>query len=74
MAGLALFGDLTSHLKGKGNEVTSLTHRLESVKILPPRGFNPMEERFYGAITKQAVALPETRRPNRPRGVLSCGH
>ena len=65
MAGLALFGDLTPHLRG--NEVTSLIHRLESVKILPPRGFDPTEERFYGAITKQAVSLPETRRPNRPR-------
>ena len=65
MAGLALFGDLTPHLNG--NEVTFLTHRLESVKILPPRGFDPTEDRFYGAITKQAVALPETRRPNRPR-------
>ena len=65
MAGLALFGDLTPHLTG--NQVTSLTHRLESVKILPPRGFDPTEERFYGAITKQAVALPETRRPGRPR-------
>ena len=37
------------------------------MKILPPRGFDPTEERLYGAITKQAVALPETRRPNRPR-------
>ena len=72
MAGLALFGDLIPHLTG--NEVTSLTHRLESVKILPPRGFDPTEERLYGAITKQAVALPETRRPNRPPGVLSRGH
>ena len=34
--GLALFGDLTPHLAG--TEVTSLTHRLESVKILPPGG------------------------------------
>ena len=65
MAGLALFGDLTPHLAG--NEVPSLTHRLESVKILPPEGFDPTEERFYGAITKQAVALPETERPTRPR-------
>ena len=65
MAGLALFGDLIPHLTG--NEVTSLAHRLESVKILPPRGLDPTEERLYGAITKQAVALPETRRPNRPR-------
>ena len=65
MAGLALFGDLTPHLAG--TEVPSLTHRLESVKILPPDGFDPTEERFYGAITKQAVALPETERPDRPR-------
>ena len=65
MAGLALFGDLTLHLTGM--QATPLTHRLESVKILPPSGFAPTEERFYGAYTKQAVALPETRRPGRPR-------
>ena len=65
MAGLALFGDLTSHLAG--TETQTLTHRLESVKILPPDGFVPTEERLYGTITKQAVALPETRQPNRAR-------
>lgn len=65
MAGIALFGDLTPHLRSI--EVPSLTHRLESVKILPPNGFAPTEERFYGAITKQAVTLPETERPERPR-------
>ena len=65
MAGLALFGDLTPHLAGIA--APSLTHRLESVKILPPDGFDPTEERFYGAITKQAVALPETERPERRR-------
>ena len=65
MAGLALFGDLTPHLAG--TEVPSLTHRLESVKILPPDGFDPTEERLYGAFTKQAVALPETERPDRRR-------
>ncbi len=65
MAGLALFGDLTPHLTGA--EVPSLTHRLESVKILPPNGFDPTEERLYGAYTKQAVALPETERPDRRR-------
>ena len=65
MAGLALFGDLTPHLAGAG--VLSLTHRLESVKILPPDGFDPTEERLYGAFTKQAVALPETGRPDRRR-------
>lgn len=65
MAGLALFGDLTACLAGSGN--VQLKHRLESVKILPPDGFEPTEERFYGAITKQGVALPETRRPGRSR-------
>ena len=65
MAGLALFGDLTPHLTGA--EVPSLRHRLESVKILPPDGFDPTEERLYGAYTKQAVALPETERPDRRR-------
>ena len=65
MAGLALFGDLTPHLAGTA--VPSLTHRLESVKILPPDGFDPTDERLYGAYTKQAVALPETQRPDRRR-------
>ena len=65
MAGLALFGDLTPHLAG--TDVPSLRHRLESVKILPPDGFGPTEKRLYGALTKQAVALPETERPNRRR-------
>ena len=65
MAGLALFGDLTPHLAG--TDVPSLTHRLESVKILPPAGFDPTEERLYGAFTKQAVALLESERPDRRR-------
>ena len=65
MAGLALFGDLTPHLAGDG--VVALNHRLESVKILPPDGFERTEERLYGAVTKQGVALSETERPERPR-------
>ena len=65
MAGLALFGDLAPHLAGV--DVPSLTHRLESVTILPPDGFDLTEERLYGAYTKQAVALPETERPDRRR-------
>ena len=65
MAGLALFGDLAPHLAGV--DVPSLSHRLESVKILPPDGFDPTEERLYGAYTKQAVALSETERPDRRR-------
>ena len=65
MSGLSLFGDLTPYFAGGG--APTLSHRLESVKILPPDGFPPTEERFYGAIIKQAVALPETRMPDRKR-------
>ena len=65
MAGLALFGDLAPRLAG--DDAVLLGHRLESVKILPPDGFERTEERFYGAVTKQAVALPETERPERSR-------
>ena len=65
MAGLALYGDLTTHLVGDG--VVSLSHRLESVKILPPDGFERTDERFYGAVTKQGVALLETEHPGRLR-------
>ncbi len=45
----------------------SLSHRLESVKILPPDGFERTDERFYGAVTKQGVALSETEHPGRLR-------
>ena len=65
MAGLSLFGDLTPRLSGE--EAVRLSHRLESVKILPPDGFDSTQERFYGAVTKQAVALSETERPERSR-------
>jgi len=65
MAGLALFGNLVPHLAV--NDPVSLRHRLESVKLLPPRGFPPTEERFYGARTKQAVALSELRQNERKR-------
>lgn len=65
MAGLALFGDLAPHLAGTG--AVPLRHRLESVKLLPPTGFPATEERFYGAVTKQAIALPEVSKPERKR-------
>lgn len=49
MAGLSLHGDLTT-LLGDSSE-PQLTHRLESVKILPPHGFPANEPGSYGAIT-----------------------
>jgi hypothetical protein len=65
MAGTALYGDLTPLMTGNGPVV--LTHRLESVKILPDQGEN--EPRLYGAITAESVARAEVQAPNRQRAV-----
>ncbi len=63
MAGVAVYNNLTDiFLK---NEEFEVNHKIESVKILPPRGNNPKE--LYGAITEQAVSLAEIERPNRNR-------
>lgn len=65
MAGIALHGDLVPKLAD--TNPVKLTHRLESVKILPPPGMEKPEERFYGPITKSAVSLAEIGRPERRR-------
>jgi len=63
MAGLALYGDLTSVLEGA--HPVHLRHRIESVKILPPKGQNPPE--LYGAITAEATSRVEIQAPERRR-------
>lgn len=63
MAGLALYGDLESALEGSGPVV--LTHQLESVKILPPKGAN--DPNLYGAVTAEAASRPEIEAPERRR-------
>jgi hypothetical protein len=63
MAGLTLFGDLTGPLEL--NTEVALTHRLESVKILPPQGAN--EPDTYGALTAEAAARVEIQAPRRSR-------
>jgi hypothetical protein len=63
MAGLALYGDLTEMLAFPG--ATTLLHRLESVKILPPVGQNHPD--LYGAITEESVARAEIFAPHRQR-------
>ena len=63
MAGLAGYGDLAQALTSTAP--VPIRHRLESVKILPPRGSNPPD--LYGAITVQAVSLPEIQEPQRQR-------
>jgi hypothetical protein len=65
MAGLALHGDLTAQLADTAERM--LTHRLESVKLLAPGGFEKTGPDSYGAITQQAISLPEIAAPDRPR-------
>lgn len=66
MAGLALYGqDLQKLIEENANY--TLTTRLESVKILPPRGAN--DPANHGYLTQQAVARAEIAQPHRPRTV-----
>jgi Subtilase family len=64
MAGLALFGRLDRVTLA--NSAVRLTHRLESVKVLPPP---PTETppQLYGAVTATAASLVEIERPARRR-------
>ncbi len=57
MAGLALHGDLTAGLADTGER--KLSHRVESVKILPPTPFDPNSPSAYGPITQSAVSISE---------------
>lgn len=63
LAGLALFGDLTESMETT-NPVT-LSHRLESVKLLRTDGGT--QGRHHGNLTTEAVARPETSNPDRAR-------
>jgi hypothetical protein len=65
MAGIILHGDLTAAMGDQSER--RLIHRLESVKILPPEGFDPNEPQSYGVLTQAAIALPEIEAPDRPR-------
>jgi hypothetical protein len=65
MAGLCLYGDLTDVLNSSA--WLSATHRLESVKLLPPSGVN--EPDVYGQITIEAIARAEVQAPTRSRAI-----
>jgi hypothetical protein len=65
MAGMVLHGDLTAALSDQSERV--LTHRLESVKLLPPAGFDPNEPQSYGVLTQAAFVMPEIEAPERTR-------
>lgn len=63
MAGLAAYGNLAPLLASSSPFL--LRNRVESVKILPPRGAN--DEALYGAITAIAASAVEVQAPNRHR-------
>ena len=63
MAGLAAFGDLRRLMLSTG--AWEQIHRLESVKFV--RLSTSHDPENYGAITLQALALPDIASPNRPR-------
>jgi hypothetical protein len=63
MSGLALYGDLTYPLAS--TDLISLSHVLESVKILPDRGANDPD--LYGYITAEAISRAEIQAPERSR-------
>jgi hypothetical protein len=65
MAGAVLYGDLVYPLADQRR--LALDVRLESVKFLPPPGFQPTDPMNYGVITQAASALPEIAHPQRAR-------
>ncbi len=65
MAGLILHGDLTPRLLD--DALHPLTHRLESVKLLPPPGFASNHPNSLGPITQAGVARSEINAPGRHR-------
>ena len=65
MAGLALLGDLTPLLAS--NDPVTVSHRLESVKLLDQNGGNSGNPDHHGYLTIQAVSRPEITAPQRQR-------
>lgn len=62
LVGLALYGDLEPLMAS--TELVQLRHGVESMKFLPPPGFQATPPPSYGVVTQGAVALVETERPN----------
>lgn len=61
MAGLALYGRLDEHLTSTA--AVTLSHRLESVRMMPSKSETATNPRDYGTATVEAVALPEITTP-----------
>ena len=69
---LALHGDLEHPMNDQ--RIVELTHTVESVKLLPPRGAAPTPPPSYGMVTQSAVGLIEATRPGPERSfcLASC--
>src|SRR5690606_16543888 len=63
MAGLALYGDLTTVMSATSN--IQIFHQLESVKLINNR--DPHDPELYGAVTIEAISTPIVSAPFRPR-------
>ena len=63
MAGVALYGDVEAALTVGGPVL--LSHRLETVKILPPNDQN--DPALYGAVTEIGISKAEAHAPRRRR-------
>jgi len=68
MAGVAAYNNLQELLENQ--ETITLYHKLESVKILPPRGQNKKE--LWGDITSRAISIAEINKPNNKRIICSA--
>lgn len=65
MAGLALYGDLQTQI-GDGRTI-NLSHRLESVKVIPSGRDPRTQKELFGEVLAKAVVMAEGRVPNRRR-------
>ena len=70
LAGLALYGDLTTALASNAPIIVS--HRLESVKLTPTQGANVADAEHHGYQFAEAVNRPEISDPKRPRVFASA--
>jgi len=69
-AGLAAYGDLTDALSS--TDSINISHRLESVKLIPAEGANQGDARHHAYLFIEGVARPEISAPNRSRVFASA--
>lgn len=70
MAGLALFGDLTPTLTS--NDPIVVTHRFESVKILPDDDIDQPDIEFFAQVFRDSIRIVESTTAHRQRVFVSA--